>query len=439
MTSDRISALRPTAVNRVLADVRQYQATGRTAISLMRGQPDSPTPPHIIAAANESLRRGRTSYPDNQGEPALRRAVAARLLRDQCLSYDPASEILITDGATCGIALALGAILNPGDEVLLPDPIYDAYASPIALFGGRAVPVPSIIQDGRFTIEPSALEAACTSRTRVLLLNNPWNPVGTAFTASELQSIVDFVLAKGLWLISDEIYEFLVYDGRRHLSPATLPRAQARTILVNSLSKTYAMTGWRVGYCAAPAEVTRAMLLLLQQFSRGPATFVQDAAICALESSQDCVHQMTAEYQARRDQVVRALAGLRGIRPLIPDGGLFVMADLREALLGCVERSETHRSESVPSVVRRMERSATHPGERLAVGGAANLGDSSSPSDAVRRYLLQQHGLVVIHGSAYGPAGEGLIRISFAAGGETLTRGLSLLRTGLTQIATSRL
>jgi aspartate/methionine/tyrosine aminotransferase len=381
----------------VLAEVRQYQARGGTAVSLMRGQPDSPTPAHIVAAAERALRSGRTGYPDNQGEPALRRAVAAKLQREQGLTYDPASEILITDGATCGLALALGALLEPGEEVLLPDPIYDAYASPIALFGGRAVGVRAEIEAGRFTISPSALETARTERTRALVLNDPWNPVGTVFTAAELQAIVDFAARHDLSLISDEIYESLVYDGQRHDSPARLPQAQPRTILVNSLSKTYAMTGWRVGYCAAPAEMIRAMLLLLQQFSRGPATFVQDAAVCALESDQACVRQMAAEYEARRDQVVAQLQGIPGIRPIVPGGGLFVMADLREL-----------------------------------------LGDSSAPrftSDEVRRYLLQQHGVVVIHGAAYGAGGEGLLRISFAAGGQTLDRGLALLRQGLLQVA----
>src|SRR5436190_5758052 len=160
----RVAALRPTAVNRVLDEVRRYQAGGRTAVSLMRGQPDSPTPPHIVEAAERALRAGRTGYADNQGEPRLREAVAKKLLRDQGLSYDPASQILITDGATCGIALALAAVLEPGDEVLLPDPIYDAYASPIALFGGQATPVSSVIRDGRFTLDRSALEPACSSR-----------------------------------------------------------------------------------------------------------------------------------------------------------------------------------------------------------------------------------------------------------------------------------
>jgi len=391
--ASRIADLRPTAVNRVLDEVRAQSASGKSVVSLMRGQPDSPTPLHIVAAAERALRGDRTGYPDNQGEPALRRAVAAKLLREQGLSYDPAREILITDGATCGLALALGAVLDPGNEVLLPDPIYDAYHGPIALFGGRAAPVQSAVNSRRFTLDRAALEAARSPRSRALLLNHPWNPVGTVFMAAELQAIVEFAVENDLILISDEIYESLVYDNRVHVSPATLARARERTVIVNSLSKTYAMTGWRVGYCAAPPELTRAMLLLLQQFSRGPATFVQDAAVCALESSQDCVRQMAAEYQARRDQVLRALDDIPGVKALVPDGGLFVMVDLR-----------------------------------------ASIGEAST-SDDVRRFLLLEHGVVVIHGSAYGPGGEGLLRVSFAAGGETLDRGLKRLRDGLLQVA----
>jgi aspartate aminotransferase len=399
-TAGRVADLRPTAVNRVLDEVRRFQASGRTVVSLMRGQPDSPTPLHIVEAAEQALRNGRTGYPDNQGEPRLRQAVAEKLRRDQSLSYDPGSEILITDGATCGLALALAASLERGDEVLLPDPIYDAYASPIALFGGRAVGVPSVVRDGRFLVERSALDAAHSPRTRALLLNHPWNPVGTVFTPEELQTIIDFVVQHDLLLISDEIYESLIYDGRRHVSPATLPDAVSRTVLVNSLSKTYAMTGWRVGYCAAPAELIRAMLLVLQQFSRGPATFVQYAAVCALESSQECVHRMAAEYQTRRDLVVRQLQGIPRICPLVPDGGLFVMVDLREL-----------------------------------------MGEPARPrftSDAVRQYLLAEHGVVVLHGGAYGPGGEGMLRVSFAAGGQTLERGLELLQTGLSHVASGQ-
>jgi aminotransferase len=229
------------------------------------------------------------------------------------------------------------------------------------------------------------------------LLNHPWNPVGTVFTPAELESMADFVREHDLVLISDEIYESLTYDGQKHVSPAGLAGARERTVLVNSLSKTYAMTGWRVGYSAARADLIRAMLLLLQQFSRGPATFVQDAAAAALEGSQTCVQQMTGEYQARRDLTIERLTGIRGAGVLKPEGGLFVMVDLR-ALLG-------------------------PPPRRFAT------------SDAVRKFLLEEHGVVVVQGSAYGDGGEGMLRVSFAAGGQTLERGLELLRNGLCNLS----
>jgi aspartate aminotransferase len=389
-----VARSRLTAVNTVLREVRELQGEGKRLLSLMRGQPDTRTPAHIVEAAYQALRDGRTGYPDNQGEPNLRQAVAQKLSREQQLDYDPDREILITDGATCGIALALAALIEPGAEVLLPDPIYDAYLSPIALWGGQVVRVPASIRAGRFVFDRAALEASCTPRAQVLLLNNPWNPVGTVLTRAELQAVMDFAGKHNLFVISDEIYEALVYDGREHVSPASLSNpARDRTLLVNSLSKTYAMTGWRVGYCAGPPKIIQGMLRVLQQFSRGPATFVQDAAACALRSSQECVRQMAVEFQERRDRVVSGLRGIPGVQPLVPEGGLFVMIDIRQLGL---------------------------------------------PSEDVRRYLLRETGVVVIHGSAYGPAGEGTLRVSFAAGGETLERGLERLREGLQRLAAER-
>jgi aspartate/methionine/tyrosine aminotransferase len=387
----RMQDLKPTAVNRVLQEVREVQRDGRTVVSLMRGQPDSPTPPHIVAAAHQALLAGHTGYPDNQGELILRRAVAEKLQREQGLTYDPATEILITDGATSALFTAFGVLIQEGDEVLLPDPIYDAYTSPIAIWGGRAVPVTTTIRNGRFVLDSAALKSAITPRSRVLLLNTPWNPTGTVLSETELREIMTFAAARGLTVISDEIYETLIYDKRKHLSPATMSeKARARTLLVNSLSKTYAMTGWRVGYCAGPADMIAAMLLVLQQFSRGPATFVQHAAAAALSGDQACVRNMCREYQERRDQTVGALSGLPGIVPLVPEGGLFVMLDVRA------------------------------------------LGLSS---DEVRRFLLREAGVTLIHGGAYGVGGEGTLRVSFAGGGKTLTDGLARLRDGLERLS----
>jgi aspartate aminotransferase len=386
----RSALLKPTAINTILAEVRELWAKGEPVISLMRGEPDFRTPEHIIDAATSALEAGRTTYPDQRGEKGLRDAVALKLAAGNGLRYDPATDILITTGATLGIQTALMALVAEGDGVLLPDPVYDAYQSPIRMAGGVIQPVRAPIMQDRFVLTRDALESAVTPTSRVLLLNTPWNPVGTVFRDTELWDIADFVIGHDLLLISDEIYEAIVYEDHRHVSPASLSSdIAARTILINSLSKTYAMTGWRVGYCAGPAPLISAMLLVLQQSSRGPSTFVQDAAAVALSYPQDCVAEMRQEYARRRAQVLTTLSGIRHARVLAPEGGFFAMVDVRAAGL---------------------------------------------PSDEIRRRLLHEHGVAVVHGSAYGPGGEGTLRVSFASGGDTLADGLDRLAQGLSRL-----
>ena len=385
--AQRLGLLKPTAVNVILEEVRRFREDGGQPVSLMRGAPDLPTPPHIVEAANQSLRAGRTAYPDNRGEPSLREAVSRNIARRGGPDYSADSEILITTGATLGLYAALGAVLDPGDEVLLPEPVYDAYASAIIQWGGTPRPVPATRVNGRFTWNPQRVAEACQPRTRALLVNSPWNPTGTVLVPSEWESLIEIAEQHDLYLISDEIYETICYDGHAHITPAALSDvARVRTIIVNSLSKTYSMTGWRVGYCAAPANVISAMLLVLQQSSRGPATFVQDAAVAALDGPQDCVERMTAEYARRRDLVLSRLADVPGVEMLPPEGGFFAMADVTE------------------------------------LGGNSN---------DLRRVLLTDHGVVVMHGGAYGPSAEGTLRISFASGGDNLTDGLDRLEHGL--------
>lgn len=385
--SRRAAALRTTAVNAILAQVGALQAEGRSLISLMRGEPDFATPAHIVEAAAKSLRDGRTRYPNNQGEPALREAVAEKLERETGHHYLPDEEILITTGATLGISVALAAVLDPGDEILVPSPIYDAYQSVIDVVGAVARPVAAFITDQRFALDIEALADACGPRTRALLLNTPWNPTGTVLRREELAAVAALAERRNLVVISDEIYEAIVYDGHWHLSPAALSEEmRRRTLVVNSFSKSYAMTGWRLGYCAGPAALIRAAYLVLQQSSRGPAPFVQDAGVAALRGPQECVAAMRGEYTARRHLVCEALAGLRHTAVLPPEGGFFAMLD-----------------------VRGLEQ----------------------PSDVIRTGLLTEAGVVVVHGSAYGAAGEGTLRVSFATGGQNLQAGLGRLRDGL--------
>ena len=383
----RLERLKPTAVNTILQEVRQLRAEGRQPVSLMRGAPDLPTPGHIVTAAQQALADGRTGYPDNRGEPTLREAVARSINHNGGPEYSPDSEILVTSGATLGIHAALGAVLDPDDEVLVPEPVYDAYLSVIIQLGGRPIPVPATLDNGRFTWDPDQVNAACSSRTRAMLINSPWNPTGTVLSNDEWLGLLEVARQHDLHIVSDEIYESICYPGHRHCTPAALSDdARQRTIIVNSLSKTYSMTGWRVGYCAAPAEVISAMYLVLQQSSRGPATFVQDAAVAALDGSQNCVHEMVSEYGRRRELVIAALSDIPRVNVLSPEGGFFAMADAR---------------------------------------------DLEQPSNEIRRSLLVDHGVVVMHGGAYGPSAEGTLRISFASGGDNLARGLELLANGL--------
>jgi aspartate/methionine/tyrosine aminotransferase len=333
------------------------------------------------------MQRGRTGYPDNRGEKSFREAVALKLERDNGLRFDPATEILATTGATFGIYAALEALVNPGDEVLVPDPIYDAYQSPVRLAGGQLRTVAATIARGRFALDANSLEQAATERTKVLILNTPWNPVGTVLSPKELEAIAQFCLRRNIVLLSDEIYEAITYEGVRHLSPlAVAPGLRDLYVHTNSLSKTYSMTGWRVGSCAGPKPIIDAMFMVLAQSSRGPAMFVQDAAAVALSGEQDCVTEMVEEYTLRRERVIAALAGIPGVTVLPPEGGFFAMLDI------------------------------------------SGLGQTSND---VRRRLLHEAGVVVIHGSAYGPAGEGTLRVSFASGGANLDKGLERLRQGL--------
>ena len=385
--AQRLELLQPTAVNAILQEVRELASTGHTPVSLMRGAPDLPTPPHIVEAATAALAEGRTGYPDNRGELPLREAVSNIIASRGGPGYKPDNEVLITSGATLGLYAALGAVLDPGDEILLPEPVYDAYLSAIVHLGGVPRPVPATIQNGRFQLDPDRFAAGCTSRTRALLINSPWNPTGTVLTPEEWEPLIQLAERHDLMVISDEIYETICYDDHQHHTPAALSdTARQRTIIINSLSKTYAMTGWRIGYCAAPADVISAMYLVLQQSSRGPATFVQDAAVVALESSQQCVAEMTAAYASRRTQVQESLSGVPGVNMLSPEGGFFAMADVR---------------------------------------------DLPGTSNEIRRKLLHGQGVVVMHGGAYGASAEGTLRISFASGGDNLSSGLSRLKQGL--------
>lgn len=385
--SQRLARLQPTAVNSLLAEMQTYAAKHGEPASLLRGEIDLPTPSHIVEAAKAALDAGRTKYPDNQGEMTLRVAISEYLSQSQDLEYDPETEVLVTTGATFGMYAALMAVLDPGDEVLLPQPIYDTYLSTINLVGAEAKVVPASINDGPYTLNPDTLRAACSERTKALILNTPWNPTGTVLRDDEIASFMEIAQEHDLLVISDEIYEHILYDGRHHVSPAAIDDdARQRTIVINSLSKSYCMTGWRLGYCVAPPDLLEAMFLVLQQSSRGAATFVQDAGVAALQGSQDCLAEIREVFAERRQQLCDALFHLPKLKVFVPEGGFFAMLDVRQF---------------------------------------------GAPSAEISHRLLYEHGVAVMPGSVYGDSAEGTLRVSFAVGGKALAEGLSRLRQGL--------
>lgn len=388
--ADRVSLLAPAAVNAILARVRAAAAAGRHPVSLLRGEPDWPTPGPIVAAAQAAIAAGETRYAPNDGLPELRQAIAESLVA-RGLRYDPEHEILVTDGATLGFFVAALATLDPGQEAILLAPHYDAYATQLYAVGARPRPVPAPRTRQRFEVPAAAVEEALNRYTRAIVINTPWNPTGRVLTRSEIYDLLELADAYDLLVFADEIYGELVYPPAVHVSvPAVDPAARERVILVQSFSKTYAMTGWRLGYVAADARWIAPMRLALQQMSRGPARFVQRAGIAALREAGAEVAAMRAEYAARRDEVATALSGVPRAEVLLPEGGFFALVDV-SAL--------------------------------------------QYPTDALAQHLLDRYEVAVMPGSAYGPAGEGLLRVSFAVDRATLREGLGRLAAGLTALA----
>ncbi len=378
--ASRLSKIKPPAVAQMQKKAHQLEAQGIQLTYLMRGEPDFNTPVHICEAAYEALLAGHTQYSPPQGTLELRRAVAERMIRDFGLSFEPETEIIITTGATMGIYLAIHALIDPGDEVIVPDPIYDPYSTIIQMAGGVPVRVPSNYLSGHFSIPIDVVEAKLTKRTKAILINNPWNPTGSVMTRSELLELADLCETNNLIIISDEIYENIIFGSHSHINLASIsPYARKRTILVNSFSKTYAMTGWRLGYNLAPPEMTKAMLQISQQLNRSASTFIQYAGTAAIQGSQEEVISMVDTYTSRRELITQMVSKIDRITFHPPEGTFFALFDIRPYGL-----------------------------------------DSQNMAD----FLLEQAKVVVVPGSVYGSEGEGFIRLSFAYSENTLRRGL---------------
>jgi aspartate aminotransferase len=369
----------------------QLKARGIDIVSMTAGEPDFPTPSHVKDAAIAAIRENFTHYTPVAGIPGLIAAVREKFARDNGLSFEP-SQILVSCGAKHSIFNALVAICNPGDEVIIPAPYWVSYPEMAKI----ADAVPVIVAtgaDSAYKVTPEALRRAITPRSKVLLINSPSNPTGAVYSKQELEGIAEVAAAAGLYIISDEIYEKILYDGARHESIGTMDGVRERVITVNGVSKAYAMTGWRIGYMGGPADVIQAAMKVQSQATSNANSIAQRAALAALTGHADEVHVMAAEFARRREYFVGRLAAVPGVKLVPPAGAFYLFPDVG----GCI-------------------------GARWKDGPIASDMDLSS-------YLMEEAKVAVVPGSAFGAPNH--IRLSFACSMREITEAANRIEAAL--------
>jgi aspartate aminotransferase len=384
MLAERARRLQPSPTLAIAARARAMRAQGIDVLSFSAGEPDFDTPERVKAAAARALAEGRTKYTDTAGIPELRAAICAKLKRDNDLDYEPA-DVIVSVGAKHTL-YNIGAVLfDPGDEVLVPAPYWVSYTEQVRLFDGRPVVVPTDEARG-FQLDVAALRAAVTPRTKALILNTPNNPTGAVFGRGDLAAVAALAVERGFWIVSDECYEALSYEGRVP-SIATLgPEVKARTLVVHTCSKAYAMTGWRIGYAAGPREIVRAMGDFQGQCTSNPASVAQWAAVEALGGPQDDVAKMAGEFEGRRRAIVEGLNRIPGIRCALPQGAFYAFPDVSGLF-----------------------------GRRWRDGALRTSGD-------VTAFLLEEARVAVVPGADFGS--DRYLRLSYACGLDTIEEGL---------------
>jgi aspartate aminotransferase len=390
-----MKTLAPSSTLAVQAQARALRTQGIDVISFGAGEPDFDTPQRIKDAAIAAMRRGQTKYTEVGGIPELKTAVCAKFKRDNGLDYEP-PDVLVSVGAKHTLFNAAVALLNPGDEVLVPQPYWVSYPEQITLIGAVAVAVPTEEGTG-FDLDPDRLRAAVTPRTRAVILNSPNNPTGAVFSRAAVEAVARLAVERGLWVISDECYEALTFEGR-HVSIAQLGGdIKARTLVVNTCSKAYAMTGWRIGYAAGPRELIRAMTDVQSQVTSNPSSIAQWAAVEALTGPQDEVAAMAAEFDRRRRIIVAGLNALPGVRCVMPKGAFYAFPNIA-GLLG----------------------RPTADGKRLA------------SSTDVTAFLLEQGRVAVVPGLDFGS--DAHVRLSYATSEELIREGLARMDRALRRL-----
>ncbi|GFM63999.1 aminotransferase [Pseudomonas cichorii] len=390
----RVQRIKPSPSSAASDRANELRRQGKSIINLVVGEPDFDTPQHIRDAASVAIERGETRYTANVGTLELRQAIAAKLARENSLDY-PASQIVVTSGAKSAIFNAFAATLGPGDEVLIPAPYWVSYPDMVLACEGEPVTLACPEENG-FKLTAGQLRGAITERTRWLLLNSPSNPTGASYSAQELRALADVLLEfPDVLLMTDDIYEHIRFDGADNAHILCVePALRDRVLVINGVSKTYAMTGWRIGYAAGPADVINAMATLQSQSTSNASSVSQAAAVAALNGDQSFVKESVKVYQQRRDRCLELINAIDGLSCLKPDGAFYLYVNCG-ALIG----------------------KRTPDGKLL-----------ETDTDVVM-YLLESQGVAVVAGTAYGLAP--FFRMSIATAQETLQQGCARMATAV--------
>lgn len=383
--ADSLNRIQPSATIAVSMKARQLKAAGRDIISLSAGEPDFDTPQNIKDAAKKALDEGKTKYTDVDGIAELKTAICAKFKRDNHLDYKP-SQVSVGTGGKQVLYNALLATLNPGDEVVMPAPCWVSYADIVQLGGGTPVFAETRLEDG-YRLKPDVLDKAITAKTKWFIFNSPSNPTGAAYSKKELKALTDVLMApknRHVWVLTDDMYEHLLYDGHQFCTPAEVePGLYERTLTMNGLSKAYCMTGWRMGYAAGPEVLIKAMSKLQSQSTSNPSSITQWAAVEALNGPQDFIARNNKVFVERRDLVVSMLNQAKGLKCPKPEGAFYV-----------------------------------YPSCKGAIGKTTSKGIAIKSDEDFVTSLLEEEGVACVHGAAF--AGSPSFRISYATSTEAL-------------------
>lgn len=370
----RMAQLAPSATLRINALAKELQSQGKPVLSFATGEPDFPTPPQIIAAAEVAMRSGKTKYTATPGIPELRRAVADRFRRNYQVDYEPA-EIIIGAGGKQELYNLCQVILNPGDEVIIFSPYWVSYPEMVKLAGGIPVIVEGGIETG-FVPTLAAVEAAITKRTKAIIVNSPNNPTGAVYPRDYLQALGQLAVNYNLLLVSDEIYDDLVYDGAHTCIAALSPEIRERTITIGGVSKSFSMTGWRLGWAAGPAPIIKAMTDLQSHSTSNPSSISQYAVLAGLTQDIPELAMMQAAFRRRRDLMFEQLARVKGFSLILPQGAFYLFIDLRQT-------PGYTTSEEFCAQLLSEQLVAAVPGEAFGAPGYFRLSYATAESDII--------------------------------------------------------